>query len=558
MKTIDKAKEKRLIGAIDKAISFTNDGMTPTDAITKVAGEEQLSPPFIHRMVEAFNKSKSMHRLKEASADTRHRPFSLADADKVLENIYGSGSMQKSASAGTAVGFNPSFSFGIDKMMRANIQKTAAAPVEETPKDPEHEARVLKVALYKQAHAVEGARKKLHDEVLQHKYAFEQSIERACEVLLPLSNRAFRKVAQVIVNGYPSTGDRLVKVLSQKTRKPAEGLQKTANAVVFPTKEPYLTIGKIYDCAEKLAAAENRCNTFEKEALNFLSSLSANALANLAAPGEERLGESLQGARKRKTLKTDEVLDPVFYNRLRELDARRALMKLVLHDPDLKNYKYEDIVNAYNSSVGSVPEASGNPVVLKTLVLRNLESSGIKDVVELAQEQQLSQSMAKTEKDRETVRQAQEMQDEEKPEQPTAKNIYTTGENLKARLGTGTTMEDRVRSISERAGQIRQAASDTEDRPRVSDSPYAGDEEDMEQWRKMAMDDVLKGGRHGSRGIPDILGAWHDGTTHSGYEPAASIEEVAEDLRDLYTNPPHLQNPRSRIRGKSQYLLQGF
>jgi hypothetical protein len=455
MSTIDRAEEKGLIGAIDRAISFSNKGLSPTEAITKVAREEQMTIPLIHRAVEAFNKSKAMFRLKEASADTRHHPFSLADADDVINSIYGS--EQKTASAeDSGEPFNPSFSFGIDQMLTNNFQKVASKDDTEKPlsSDDVTRARYKAQMLLKQASVVEAVQSKLHNEVITQKHAFEKAVDRACEIILPMSTREFRKVAQVVVNGYPDTGNKLVNVLKTKTRKDIAPLQKTANAAVFPAREPYLTIGKVYEYAEKLASAENEARLFEKEALNFLTSLSANALANFARPGEQGLGESLQGVGKKKTIDYDEVLDPVFYNRLHELDARRSLMNLVLHDPDLKDYKYSDIVKAFNSSVGSVPEIIDSPTGLKTMVMRNLESSGMKDVVELAQEQQLSQSMAKSKKDRMAVEEAQRPEDEPDPEKREAVAPFSTEQSLKDNLKT-TTLSDRAERISKGFGDVK-------------------------------------------------------------------------------------------------------
>jgi hypothetical protein len=560
MKTIDKAEEKRLIRAIESAISSTNQGVSPNDAISKVAKEEQFSPQFIHRMVESFNKSKAVHRLKEASEEERHKSFTLADADVVMSKVFNEPMLKAASAVAVADDFIPTFTFGIDKMMAGSMQKSAKEekPARELrPEEVKHEARVRANLVYKQAHIVKAVQDKLHREVVSEKYALDQAIERACDLILPMSNAEFRKVAQNVHNGYPQTGNTLVKVFSQKTRKPMGDIQKTANAVVFPTREPYITIGKIYEHAEKLAAAENECKMFEKESLNFLSSSAANALGNLATPGERSLGEALQGVVKKKTLDSDEILDPEFYNRLRELDARRSLSKLVLHDPDLRNYKYSDIVKAYNSSVSSVPEAANNPTVLKTLVMKNLESSGIKDVVELSQEQTLSQSMLKAEKDREKLRQDRMAEDEAEPEQPAAQNIYTTADEMRNRLKNNQNIEERARSLTE--GISRTADHRSADIKRLKEKKELAQlkkgitAEEEDKWRAEAMNILRKGNPKNPMDM-SVLGRFSTGGSHSpSVSPASTVEEMARDLRDIHTLPTSEWTDTLRTRGRHQY-----
>jgi hypothetical protein len=68
-------------------------------------------------------------------------------------------------------------------------------------------------------------------------------------------------------------------------------------------------------------------------------------------------------------------------------------MSLVLYDEDLRDYNYSDLVKAYNASVSTVPEAYDNPVILKNLMVRNIQSSGIKDPFEIGQELKIDKNL---------------------------------------------------------------------------------------------------------------------------------------------------------------------
>ena len=86
-----------MISSVEQAIGLTNVGLSPNKAIQKVAAAEQYGPEMTKRMVEAFNKSKSVHILKEADEDIRAGNFELADATAVLAGIYEEPLQQKAA-----------------------------------------------------------------------------------------------------------------------------------------------------------------------------------------------------------------------------------------------------------------------------------------------------------------------------------------------------------------------------------------------------------------------------------------------------------------------------
>ncbi|MHC4617947.1 MAG: hypothetical protein ACYTEQ_09360, partial [Planctomycetota bacterium] len=72
-------------------------------------------------------------------------------------------------------------------------------------------------------------------------------------------------------------------------------------------------------------------------------------------------------------------------------------MTLALYDPDLSQYAHRDLVKAYNESVMAVPSAHRNSPILKNLMVRNLESGGVKDMFELSQEVALGKALEQQE-----------------------------------------------------------------------------------------------------------------------------------------------------------------
>jgi len=169
-------------------------------------------------------------------------------------------------------------------------------------------------------------------------------------------------------------------------------MEKTANAVVFPRLEPYLTVSRIYDAAEKMAAAEVAQRSFDKEGEGFISSLAANSLANLADEPLSALG--LGSTRvKKKYESIEDNLSPEHFNRMKSHDVKRTFTLLALYDDELKQYKFPELIRAYNDSVQLNPYSYKNPTVLRNLMVKNLQSAGVKDTFEIKAELDIAKLM---------------------------------------------------------------------------------------------------------------------------------------------------------------------
>jgi hypothetical protein len=274
---------------------LSKQGLSPTDAIHKVAVEEQLTPPFIQRITEAFNKSKSVNFLKESSAEDRAKCFPIADGSEVVARIYGA-ETQKEAAAEFKL---PALDYS-RRDLKPELMDKVASLRDERATAPMHPSTALRLA-ENHRDMREGVRKKLYTRLQQEKYAFQQAIDVASEQLAPMTDTQLCKVAQLLVNGYPTSGTRMLNVFEKKLRREMPSLQKTAHSATFPTKEPYLSISHMYECAEKYARASVEYANFQKQAEGFLSSLVANTAANVGAAqlgDSSQLGEVLSSKKK--------------------------------------------------------------------------------------------------------------------------------------------------------------------------------------------------------------------------------------------------------------------
>jgi len=379
MNPMSPQEENRFVGEIERAIQLTHEGLSPNDAITKIASESKYGPEHIQRIAQAFNKSKSVYKLKTASAEDRAESFDLADAREIIQKVYS----EKEATVSEIILPQTDFS---KIFLAPTIEKTASAT------SFDDSGRNLGIHRFSAASTVrnyqdvvQGIQDKLASKAAEARYNFNKSLDEVADHVVRMPEAKMRKVAQAVVNSYPGSGQKLLKVIESKMNRPIPEVQKTASAAVFKTQEPYLSITKVYAHAEKIAKATQDIKAFHKQAEGFGGSFIANAAANILADKVDKPDE--------KVKPLADTLDPEAYNNLKEIETQRMFMNLALYDKDLQNYGYQELVDAYNNSVSTVPDASKNSAVLKNLMLTNLQSSGLKDKFELQQELNLQKSL---------------------------------------------------------------------------------------------------------------------------------------------------------------------
>ena len=81
MKKLSKADERKAMLALETAIKHANEGMDPSAAIVKAAQDSQLEAPMVHRLVEAFNVSKTLNHFKKSAGSDRAGSFPIASPE---------------------------------------------------------------------------------------------------------------------------------------------------------------------------------------------------------------------------------------------------------------------------------------------------------------------------------------------------------------------------------------------------------------------------------------------------------------------------------------------
>ena len=376
VKPIDSQDEQLYLDAVRDMITAAGAG-DATAVLRKVAAARQLKPPEIQLVAQAFNQSKTAAVLKrEKDPKARAATFDLANAAQVIQDLY-----TPSVSVEKVACELPPTDFGI------------AVPLQKTASDSKEKADAV---------TVRQAASWLHDFRLVLKQAAERLEQTTRGLSIQLMNQirdvspAFRhlpegqlrKTAQLIVNGYPRTGGKFLEVLRTVSGLKIPVVEKTAFAAMFPAQEPFLAVTTIHDTAERLTQSRQAEDLLKKEASGFFQEYAANALANVTGQG---VGSPLQEFAGGSS--SEPVVDSSVVNRLREIDQKKAFFDLILHDRDLQQYELPELVSAYNDAAATNPDVFESPAVLKNLMLRFVETGGVRDVHQMVQEAQLSKSL---------------------------------------------------------------------------------------------------------------------------------------------------------------------
>lgn len=140
--TVDSREEQQLLDAVKKANDLVGDGMSPNEAVEKVARDAGLGPGKIRLIGQAYNTGQQLaqFRTKQASILDKLASFTLCDPEAVIDSIYNGPTPAEKAAADrvdAAYGRRPVFAHQVHaarektasyKLPGTGAEKQAAAP----------------------------------------------------------------------------------------------------------------------------------------------------------------------------------------------------------------------------------------------------------------------------------------------------------------------------------------------------------------------------------------------------------------------------------------------
>lgn len=98
LKLMSNNDQIKIANAVLKAIDLSNEGLKPSEAIAKVASDNNFNADVVQRMVEAFNTGKTLAVYEKAAGAARVAEFTQASADEVMKLAYPQAACKKEAS----------------------------------------------------------------------------------------------------------------------------------------------------------------------------------------------------------------------------------------------------------------------------------------------------------------------------------------------------------------------------------------------------------------------------------------------------------------------------
>ena len=424
MKTLSKEAERQLLDATNRVCRLVDhDGLSPTDAVVKVATEKRLPPGHVPLIARAYNTGLvTAQREQGGDAAEKFAAATLADAAEALHRLYPTPetpATQKLASVVSDEYAAPPRETRLERQSRLQklaTTKQAAAAVPRKP-DPDVAARRAIGQVHRCKKAVEEARRQYS--VAKDSFAaalgdLGEYFKRASRDRLSLADVEGTAVLQYgehvrPIFGYVATRNRM----------------KEARAGTVRVIED--NVGWVQtDMANAPWDVIERCNSWQKQAHEARQALDAaqteltkQASVGRSAPREahdspppsviDGLGDDDEGGAKtaaglmgglmggaamtgmlsnmgsKITPSTDQLVgrmlnkltDPSHENELRAIKAKADLSDMMANDEVISGYDPDEILAAYNELSQLGPRGSIQPMVMRAMLRKRLTQGAI-------------------------------------------------------------------------------------------------------------------------------------------------------------------------------------
>lgn len=395
--TLSHTEERRLLGAIKEAVELVEQcGLSPNDALYKIATQEEWTPGWIRLAAVAYNTGQQ-NAQRETSAGILDKlaSFPLADADAVIRRIYPSNSPslleEKLASVSDEYDQPPPW-----LEQRRQERFDAAMPeVKQAATAEKRERDVFyRLQRYKQAAAnLEASVRQADERFRESLDAFQAYFQKTGWDRMP-----FATVESAAKTWFPPAVQKLLDFTYQamnlkeaRARSACEGLSGMSR-----DDQPF--------CHLDRALAWSFARAKAKTALDHLQSRPAPTAAGLIRPFVSRPGKpattkagfemgDISGVGKAKDLiqgtmgklqdiqdeeLNDDYLsltDPQHEADLRRIRAQSMLSELMATDPVIKGYQPEHVMKNFNEVAEIAPRAATSIALMRPELRRRLSTN---------------------------------------------------------------------------------------------------------------------------------------------------------------------------------------
>jgi hypothetical protein len=422
-KSFSKKAEAQLLDAVREVTGCVDsEGMSPSDAIVKVASEHALPATYVPLLVQAYNVGRCTYQREHGGSGVlaKTADFPIARVEDVMEKLFPSQPQSpalKTASVQVSDEYNHMPMWAVSRQLPQKPREKTAAAAEplkvrntyDSAGDPMIKMAKASGQVQKIKQAVEAARHQVgvaKDSFLQSLTAVRGYFKRASYDRLPFAEVEFNAPRAIGADVSPLLD--FVYAANGLRDSHAEGLPKVATAVDL-TAEPY---SLLIACCEKAAAMLSINNRYQQ-----LLNESGGKIAELQRPfvgapqsqttprrsvlGGMQTASSVKSAdmisgmvggamasglgdafklKPKSDLIQDEVNelnDPTHTDELRQIQSRTMLSDFLSNDEVIAGFHPEEVTKAYNEIAQLSPRAATQPAIMRPLLRKRLTAGSV-------------------------------------------------------------------------------------------------------------------------------------------------------------------------------------
>lgn len=445
MSQFGKEAEDRLIGCMRQVQGLVSDGEDPTQAIVKVAKENQVHSDMLPLMVQAYNTGRQTFQRDKCGAEGKGilckvADFPIARLEDVREALYPTKVAEVIFPTDPNVVSTdysaPPRPFQQD--VQAAREKVASAKVRmtEPPKPLEGQDPHIKMAkIYGRKDRAERRVKAAEQNQRIARERFLLAIGQVGEYFKQ-AEYARLPMHEVGYNARALYGEAALDTLryaAARNRTPLPDFNKAPKIArpVDPSQAPYTLIKLAIDRCQEAVEAAREAQRLTKEASAEVedlfrpfcpkpvtpptrvldtpqsraekkAGLFGSLAAGLSGGTAASIGQSLS-AKPTTELVDDislELNDPAHVDELRQIEARAVLNDMMANDEVVSGYDPDEVANAYNEIVATSPSLATQPLALRPLLRKRL-SAGAMEPFEAQQAAEIEKTIRQTGRARE-------------------------------------------------------------------------------------------------------------------------------------------------------------
>lgn len=425
--TLNSREEAQMLAAVKKAVDLVDGGMSPDDAIEKVAREEGYGAGRIRLISHAYNNGRQLSQWHNRDANVLDKlaNFPLADAEAVISRIYSGPTPAEKAAADRV---DPDYALPPTWLKQRGMEKAAHAPLPSLPalepyaKDPVEamyktlgNVRREKLAAEEASRLAANAEDRVRGSVAQLVTYFKQAsysrlpfevVEHAARAYIgqdaaPLLDMAYKQARlrekragdsiPVLRDGVDVLGEPFTFIADAiKSAQDCHRLREAAKAqaekhatVKEAAFRPFAKAG--HSEAAAVSGRDPFAAAIEKQGFGFGTEVAAIALGDIAGQAIHHRIDPLMQQHAPGENPEDEIIDDAGQQQEIAGIRNRATLDAMLADPKnpLSKHPVPDVVAAYNALAKTNPDALADQAKLQPLLMGHFNKKAIKKAVDV-------------------------------------------------------------------------------------------------------------------------------------------------------------------------------